>query len=426
MEKLKKAGKFLFSMRFALILLALLIAVCVVGSLIPQGESDSYYRVNYPEKTAMLILLLDLNNVFRSVWFITLSAFLCVNLLGCNIVHFPRLMSAMKKPFAPADAKRFTALEPDIAGCQEPETLFRKLGFPSLSNGRDENGREYIHAIRHRAGMWGAWLTHLAMLVIILGFSLGQIYTEKYTMYGVPGTEHPVGDTRYTMRIDDFAVNLRPDETVEQYVADITVTDTVSGTVAAGRTSVNHPASLLGMKYYQNSTGWAARVLVFEKDELIQDEILCAGEYIPIATKPDLIVAFSAFYPDYVKGANGMPATRSPYLNHPAYLYTVYYREQILGMNILEDDYITIDDYTIGFAEPQQYTLIQAKRDPFTPIALVGAVLLCIAVFLAFYYRTEELFAIRTEECVWNVYAYSKKGGLLFKDRLQEKYSEIE
>ena len=121
-------------------------------------------------------------------------------------------------------------------------------------------------------------------------------------------------------------MDLRPDDTVEQYTADITVTDASGAEARSAEISVNNPATLFGMKFYQNSTGWAARMNVAKDGEPIQKEILCAGEYLRMADKPDLVIYLNAFYPDYVLTPGVGPSTASVHLTNPAYLYSVYYQ----------------------------------------------------------------------------------------------------
>lgn len=423
MNQLKKAGKFLFSMKFGILLLIIMILACIGGSVIPQGEISAYYTGYYPERIGMLILLTHFDDVFHCAWFIILTLLVCLNLLGCNVIHFPKLLKRMKSGFT---------LEKRLSGWDEtplaviktsPDELFRSLGFHK-STEASINGKTYRYAIRNKIGLWGAWLTHLGLLIIILGFSLGQIFTVKYTVYGTVGTTKPVQDTKYALTIDDFNISLREDETVEQYTSQVTVTDTESGKTESGETSVNHPAKLFGMSVYQNSTGWAAKALIFKNDELIQEQVLCAGEHVAIKDLPGLVVALNAFYPDYVK-VDGQPATASSQLNNPAYLYTVYYQERVLGMNILQDDYITVDDYTIAFVEPEQYTLIQLKKDPFTWLAFIGGIVILIALLLAFYVRTEEIWAEKQEDESWKIAGYSRKGSVLFQESITEKAQKL-
>ncbi len=420
MRKVRRAARALFSMRAALAILLLLILACVAGSVIPQGEIAAYYESAYPGRAGWLILLLGLDDVFHCAWFAILTAFLCANLLGCNLLRFPALIRRTRTGFTPERCLSRWDGEAQVETAGAPDALFRRMGFGRVRALRDGEGRECRYAVRNRIGAWGAWLTHLGMLIVILGFALGQMFAVSYSVYGVPGQTKAVGDTGYELTIDDFEVGLRDDETVEQYTARLTLTDTRSGNRTSGEASVNHPLKRFGMKLYQNSTGWAADVRVWRGEELTQQAVLCAGEQLAVEDMEGLVLAFNAFYPDYATDASGAPYTASSRLNNPAYLYTLYYQGRVLGMNALPaGERITVEDCSIAFDAPRSYTLIQIKRDPFTWLAGVGGGVLLLALFVAFYLRTEELWAVRREDGSWAVAGRSAKGGALFQEKLK-------
>ena len=415
MSTFKKLWRFLSSMKFAIILLVILALACSLASLVTQGQDYAWYAQRYSERTAALILALGLDDAFHSVWFIAITAFLCLNLLLCNVLRLPGLLTRTRTEADPAKVLD-AAGDVSAENVQDPEAVFKRLGMRPAK----VDGREAYFAAKHRAGLWGAWVCHLGILLLILGFGLGQATQKQYAVYGVPGTSKPIGDTEYALTIDDFRVGLREDDTVEQYTADITVRDLsekgIGGSESAS-ISVNHPATLYGMKFYQNSTGWAATVRVAKDGEPLQDEILCAGEYLLVKDKPELAIYLSAFYPDYVMTPGVGPSTASGALNNPAYLYQVYYQEQVLGMNILmPGEELTIDEYTVTFSDPQNYTLIQIKRDRFTPLALAGGLITLLGLILALYLQPARVWAIRTENG-WTVRGQCRKGGALFRER---------
>lgn len=459
MERLKKIGRFLCSMKCAVILLLILAAACTAGSLIPQGESLTYYTAAYSETAAGAVLLFGLDDVFHCWWFVGLTLFLCVNLLFCNIIRFPALFRRMREGFTITRRLAEWDNTPAAVVEEEPEEIFHKLGFRIVRRGKAAQAAgmnsgavtdsaavgtqpvtdifETRYAVRNRFGIWGAWLCHVGMLVIIAGFGLGQMFQTSYTVYGVPGQTKAIGDTGYGLRIDDFRIKLREDETVEQYETDMTVmrqdegrdsgqpdgpgAGDTGGAAASlsGTASVNHPLTLHGMKFYQNSTGWAADVEVWKGQEKLQEGTLCAGEYALIEDMEGLAVVFNAFYPDYVKGADGMPMTASSALKNPGYLYTIYYHDQVVGMNVLTGgDMITVEDYGIIFKNPQPYTLIQVKRDPFTWLAALGGLLVMISLILAFYLTPEEVWAVRQSDGRWALAGKSKKSGAYFLEEL--------
>ena len=77
---MKKVFNFLRSMRFGIILLLLIAACSVVGSVIPQERGAAWYAQNYTTIHPYL-LMLGLDHVFRGWFFITLLVLLCLNLM---------------------------------------------------------------------------------------------------------------------------------------------------------------------------------------------------------------------------------------------------------------------------------------------------------------------------------------------------------
>ncbi|MBP3878530.1 MAG: cytochrome c biogenesis protein ResB [Lachnospiraceae bacterium] len=412
---LKKAWNFLSSMRFAVILLLVLIAACAAGSFVTQGQTLAWYTQTYSERTAALIMALHLDDVFHSLWFIVLTAFLCLNLLLCNVLRLPSLIRKWKSAGSARTVRAHRA-EAACRGEKDPDGLFQRLGFRHV-----EKDGDFRFGIKNRAGIWGAWVCHLGILLVILGFGLGQSFKEEYTVYGVPGQSRQIGDTSYILTIDAFDVDLREDETVRQYAADITVRNASDGTSASGTAAVNAPLTMFGMKFYQNSTGWACDMKVEKDGEEIQKETVCAGDYLAIKDKPDLLVLFNVFYPDYVMDPENGPMTASSELKNPAYLYSAYYQGRMLGMNALTgDEVLTIDEYTITFENPRNYTLIQVKKDPFTPLALIGGLVTLIGLILAFYVQPAWIRAEKNGD-EWITEAGSRKGGALFTEHFAEE-----
>ena len=259
--------------------------------------------------------------------------------------------------------------------------------------------------------------------LLIVGFTLGQLLHEEYTVYGVPGDTKPIGDTGYYLTIDSFEVRLRDDDTVEQYVAGITVFRAPQGSTTvpdskSATVSVNHPARLYAFKVYQNSTGYAARVSVDEDGTPLQTGIVCAGEGVEIADAPGLYVYLNAFYPDFYLQPGAGPMTLSGKMNNPAYLYSITYRDSMVGMNywLPTDAPITVNDYSITFSEPQSYTLLQVKVDRFQGLALLGGLVTLLGLILAFYLLPARAWAVRAEDGTWTVYGQSRKGGALFRE----------
>ena len=68
MSMIKKGLRGIRSMKFGILLLVLIVAVSLIGSVITQGESEEFYLANYSQ--AYLILALGLDHVYYTPYFL--------------------------------------------------------------------------------------------------------------------------------------------------------------------------------------------------------------------------------------------------------------------------------------------------------------------------------------------------------------------
>ena len=420
MKLLKKIWKVFHSMKCAIVLLVILAAVCVAGSLIPQGEVASYYMTVYPAWAGKLILAAGLDDMFSAWWVIVMAGLLCLNLILCSILRFPRLLQnyregytleARRKQDRPESWRWMPAAETSV------RDVFLALRFkPAV---QEADGDVWHYAVRCRIGIWGSWLCHLGMIAVIIGFGLGQKYMLDTYVYGVPGQEKPVEEAGIRVAIDDFEVKLRDDYTVEQYQAKLTVKDEKTGKEESGTTKVNAPFHAFGMDFFQNSTGWAATAKAYKGNELLDEQVLCQGEFISLEEIP-LQVQMTAFYPDYYNDGTG-PTTLTPLLKNPVVIYTIYYDGNFFQMDAIGTGLpIQIGDYRFVFENPRQYTLIQIVKDPTMTYVALGGILVVLGIVLAFFCRTEELWMRENADGTCAVYCRSVKGAELFADAVEE------
>ncbi|MBQ1679113.1 MAG: cytochrome c biogenesis protein ResB [Oscillospiraceae bacterium] len=415
---MKKIWKFLGSMQFAIILLVILAAACAGGSFIPQGLSPEQYDAQYSERVAGLIVGLRLDDVFHAWWFLVLTAFLCGNLLLCNLIRLPQLI---RRTRAAADPGKLGTPSVHAEGVRDFDALLAKLRMPKAVEGSDGEGRPVRYSVQNRIGLWGAWVCHLGILLLILGFTLGQMTKEEYTVYGVPGETKRIAEQDYAVRINDFRVDRQENGFVQQYTSDLTILELSGGEQAAAidtRASVNHPGSAFGFKIYQNAMGDAAKLSVRKDGETLQESYLCVGDALQIMGTP-LYLQLQSILPDYETGADGQ--TRS------GFAYLIYVGDEFYTMSVRAEGEQIADfkPYEVFFSEPCSYTLLQIKRDRFTPLALVGGVVTLLGLLLAFYLQTRKLWARREEDGSWTVFGSSPKGGALFADRVKDAVEQL-
>ena len=203
MSTLKKIRKFISSMKFAIILLVVLAAACSAASLVTQGQSYDWYARRYSERTAALIVALHLDDAFHSWWFLLINGFLCLNLLACNLLRLPRLIRRTKAEGDPAGAID-TAGDVQVGPVRDAGRVFDRMRLGRPVSAATSDGREALFVSAHRAGLWGAWVCHLGILLLILGFGLGQATQRQFTVYGVPGQTRAIGETGYLLGLARF------------------------------------------------------------------------------------------------------------------------------------------------------------------------------------------------------------------------------
>ena len=416
---LKKIWRFLTSMKFAILLLVVLTIACVFGSVIPQGRTLDEYLSAYGTRSGALIVGLCLDDLFHSTWFLVLTVLLVCDLLYCNLSRVPSLLHRGARFRDPETAWKLSQAQPVGGGknastvCtveQVPDaaTVFEKLHMRPVSGERD--GKKTLFAAQNGVGLWGAWVTHLGILLLIVGFVLGQATRQLYTVHGVPGQTLPVGDTGCTLTINDFDVSLTENGVAEQFTSDVTMHDP-AGASESAVVSVNQPGSLFGYKVFQNSTGTAAKVTVTKDGAVAQEAILCAGDYVYVLDTP-MALFFNGYYRDALD-FGGMKAD--------AFAWSTYYngvysetRYQAEG-----ETAITTDSIRVTFSEPQSYTLLQIKRERFIWLVLLGGLVTLAGLVLSFYLQPRRVWAEQTE-IGWTVHGESQKGGAIFRDRLRE------
>ena len=243
---MKKLWRFLRSMRFGILLL-LLIALCsVLGSVIPQGKEVAWYAQTYQQVHGW-ILLLGLNRVFQSWYFITLLVLLCLNLSLCSLVRIRRVVKEGKGEIEQAAA--WPIQTPLTA--EEAERVRAHL---RAIHSREEsiNGVSVWH--KNRIGRYGSFITHLSILLVVIFGALALYLPHVTDRSCMPGESLTMEDGT-EIYVDSFAI--------EDESGTLDYNSWIRVTLPDGRESglkqikVNYPLSFGNYKIYQQTYGTA-------------------------------------------------------------------------------------------------------------------------------------------------------------------------
>jgi cytochrome c biogenesis protein len=273
----------LTSMRTALILLFLLAAGSIPGSLLPQVGTNpaavSQYYSSHP-LLARIFGDLSLFDVFGAPWFAAIYILLFTSLVGCVLPRTLHLVGSARQPppRAPGNLSRLpfavsyaTALAPEAA----LETAGKAL---SARRFRLRTGPGWVSAEKGYLREVGNLLFHIALLGLLVSIGLGGLFGYKADRLLVTGTSfantvtaldefHPgrlVGPTDlqpFTVALDHFSAS---------YVTSGPLTGQPSSFVASVRYSaspqdpmhpysltVNHPLVVDGVRVFLIGHGYA-------------------------------------------------------------------------------------------------------------------------------------------------------------------------
>ncbi|GAA3394354.1 cytochrome c biogenesis protein ResB [Streptomyces roseoviridis] len=195
----------LTSMRVALILLFLLSLGAIPGSLIPQTSADELKVQQFKDAHETLTPVyekLQLFDVYGSVWFSAIYILLFVSLIGCIVPRTWQFVGQLRgRP--PGAPKRLTRLPAYTTWrtASEPEQV-REAALAML-RGRRFRAHVAGDAVAAEKGYLretGNLLFHVALIVILVAFAVGQLYKSEGGKLIVEGDGFSNTLTQY----DDF------------------------------------------------------------------------------------------------------------------------------------------------------------------------------------------------------------------------------
>ncbi|MFH7325804.1 cytochrome c biogenesis protein ResB [Desulfurivibrio sp. C05AmB] len=258
------------SVKLALVLIGLLAATSIIGTIIPQGQPPEYYQDAYGPGPARLLQALDLTAMYGSWWFLLLLLVFAVNLVVCSLERLPRAWRLVTRDHLateparlekmPLKAELAVAAATPAAAAEKVANLLAAAGWPSA--GREREGGVLLFAQKGAWSRLGAYLVHLSILVIFAGALVGAVFGYKGGIMFPEGVtisrvfEHgsareiPLG---FQLRLDNFAISYYPNGMAREYRSDVTILD--PALVAPRQTAirVNHPLKHRGLTFYQAS-----------------------------------------------------------------------------------------------------------------------------------------------------------------------------
>ncbi|ORT59813.1 cytochrome c biogenesis protein ResB [Streptomyces sp. CB03238] len=195
----------LTSMRVALILLFLLSLGAIPGSLIPQNSVDELKVRSFKEAHETLTPIyekLQLFDVYSSVWFSAIYILLFVSLIGCIVPRTWQFTGQLRgrPPAAPKRLTRLPAYTTWRTEAAPEEVRQAALAMLRKRRFRAHTAGDAVAAEKGYLREVGNLLFHLALIVMLVAFAVGQLFKSEGGKLIVEGDGFSNTLTQY----DDF------------------------------------------------------------------------------------------------------------------------------------------------------------------------------------------------------------------------------
>lgn len=167
----------LTNLKLAIIMLLVIAAFSITGTIIEQGQSSAFYQSNYPENPALFgfitwkfILLTGLDHVYRTWWFLALLILFGTSLTACTFTRqLPTLKAARRWKFY-EQPKQFQKLalsaEFENASLHYLPEILKKRKYQVF---QEEDKSDILYARKGLVGRIGPIVVHIGIVVTLLG-----------------------------------------------------------------------------------------------------------------------------------------------------------------------------------------------------------------------------------------------------------------
>lgn len=418
---MKKIFNFLGSGKVGIIFFFLIAVFSIFGTIIPQAQPHQFYFVKYGEALGKLILLLQLDDVYHSFWYVTLLLFFLLNLTICSFNRLPIVLKLYKKNPEEVDVNKFfNPIEKKVQKDYESILkFFKNQGFKEIKKTSEDEVLFYKASCR-----WGHfifYIVHFSVIIIIIGAIIGAIFGFRGNVNLLEGeTNNQVYLFRketpifldFSLKLNKFIVDFYPNGMPKDYISNVTIIDKERQFDALIK--VNAPLKYKGITFYQAS---------YEEIPKIELDLFLEGKRIKTCVEPNIPSTVEDRFVLFLEA----------YMEHPNFLVAKF---SVVDMQKEEEDtFIAIQGKPTEFkisdkkgtvmiskVEKTYMSVLQAKKDPAVWIVYTGFIIMILGL-LGIYFGEPKTFWIYIKReknqtiIKGSIYAKRDKNGTMLKLR---------
>ena len=400
------------SLKLTIALLILLAILSIIGTIITQNATSAEYIQRYGINLYNVLNFFNLFDMYRSLWFRTILILLVINLITCSIRRIPGILNQVfrgpeTKELEDSMVRALPYVEKvrtSVPWKREEAVQFYLKKWLRSPDRIETESSITLYSEKGRFSRLGVPITHLSILIILIGGLLGSTYgfrgfvnilegeTVDHFFLRVKDEEvaKPLG---FKVRCDDFSLTYydlpgSKEKHVKEYTSILTILED-DKEVLKQTIQVNHPLRYKGLAFYQSSYGAIHDISlgVQRKDKREKTALkLTEGETAPLPNSNTLI-RILRYAPQVHNFGEGVQIVLLKPNQEPRPFWLLKNFPQ-LDQQRGDEFFLTFE----GFTE-KEYTGLQVTRDPGVWIVWVGSGLLILGLIISFFFSHQRVWA---------------------------------
>ncbi|MBI5345164.1 MAG: cytochrome c biogenesis protein ResB, partial [Deltaproteobacteria bacterium] len=227
-----RVWRFFSSLKLTLFVLISLAAVSIIGTVIEQNQPVEKYLNAYGEQWTRVIVGARVHDMFHSWWFISLLVALTSNIIVCTLERFPPKWKALlnHKPgkFDPrlidncSHHQSVTVPDGPASAAAKVLSALKRRKYNVMNVGANPC---HIYAWKGIIGRFGSDVTHVSLLLILIGVIVGSFsgFKDFHVIY--VGSSIGVQGADFNLRLDKFWIDYYESGQIKQYNSVLTVVE---------------------------------------------------------------------------------------------------------------------------------------------------------------------------------------------------------
>ena len=398
------------SLKLTIFLLIFLAILSIIGTLITQNATVEEYIERYGMSLYEVLDFFNLFDMYHSWWFSAILLLLVINLIACTVHRLPGVWSQLsRKPGGAGLEDSMIKTLPHVervkfsmpAKGEEEIRLCLKRRFKAPERIETASAVTF-YSEKGKFSRLGVPLSHLSIIIILVGAMVGSIYGFKGFVNILEGETidriYLRGKDReiprpleFSVRCDDFKLIFydlpgKKERHVKEYVSVLTLLEN-GKEILKETVKVNHPLYYKGIAFYQSSYG-AIHDLTLGVQWKGQREKgllkLSEGETARIPNSP-----FSLRLLKYAHQVENLGEGVQMALFKPNQQPRVFW----LLKNFPQIDQKRGDEFALTIEEvfEKEYTGLQVAKDPGVWIVWLGCGLMILGLIMSFFFSHQRV-----------------------------------